>query len=61
VSTKPEANEIILINSHDGASSYQLLAGLFRLCPAVHRAESLLPGGRGAQVLADGAAWPRVR
>jgi hypothetical protein len=37
VSTKPEANEIILINSHDGASSYQLLAGLFRLCPAVHR------------------------
>ena len=30
VSTKPEANEIILINSHDGASSYQLLAGAFR-------------------------------
>jgi hypothetical protein len=30
VSTKPEANEIILINSHDGASSYQMLAGLFR-------------------------------
>ena len=28
--TKPEANEIILINSHDGASSYQLLAGQFR-------------------------------
>ena len=27
---KPEANEIILINSHDGASSYQLLAGQFR-------------------------------
>jgi hypothetical protein len=27
---KPEANEIILINSHDGASSYQLLCGLFR-------------------------------
>ncbi|MCW5660086.1 MAG: DUF945 domain-containing protein [Burkholderiaceae bacterium] len=27
---KPEANEIILINSHDGASSYQLLAGAFR-------------------------------
>ena len=37
VSTKPEANEIILINSHDGASSYQMLAGVFRLCPAVHR------------------------
>jgi hypothetical protein len=30
VSTKPEVNEIILINSHDGASSYQMLAGLFR-------------------------------
>jgi hypothetical protein len=27
-----EANEIILINSHDGASSYQMLAGMFRLC-----------------------------
>jgi hypothetical protein len=27
---KPEANEIILINSHDGASSYQMLAGMFR-------------------------------
>jgi Domain of unknown function (DUF932) len=30
VQTKPEANEIILINSHDGASSYQLLCGQFR-------------------------------
>ena len=30
VSMKPEANEIILINSHDGASSYQMLAGAFR-------------------------------
>jgi Domain of unknown function (DUF932) len=28
--TKPEANEIILINSHDGASSYQMLAGMLR-------------------------------
>jgi hypothetical protein len=27
---RPEANEIILINSHDGASSYQMLAGMFR-------------------------------
>src|ERR1700712_3115520 len=27
---KTEANEIILINSHDGASSYQMLAGVFR-------------------------------
>jgi hypothetical protein len=27
---RPEANEIILINSHDGASSYQMLAGLLR-------------------------------
>jgi Domain of unknown function (DUF932) len=30
VQARPEANEIILINSHDGASSYQMLAGLFR-------------------------------
>lgn len=30
MTTRPEANEIILINSHDGASSYQLLAGQFR-------------------------------
>jgi Domain of unknown function (DUF932) len=29
VSTRTEANEIILINSHDGASSYQMLAGVF--------------------------------
>ena len=28
---------IILINSHDGASSYQLLCGMFRQCPAGHR------------------------
>lgn len=27
---RPEASEIILINSHDGASSYQMLAGMFR-------------------------------
>jgi hypothetical protein len=27
---KPEANEVILINSHDGASSYQLMAGAIR-------------------------------
>jgi hypothetical protein len=37
ISTRPEANEVILINSHDGASSYQMLAGVFRLCPAGHR------------------------
>ena len=30
LSSKPEANEIILINSHDGASSYQMLSGIFR-------------------------------
>ncbi len=36
VNTRPEANEIILINSHDGASSYQMLAGVFRLCPVGH-------------------------
>ncbi len=27
---RTEANEIILINSHDGASAYQMLAGVFR-------------------------------
>jgi hypothetical protein len=37
VSSRPEANELILINSHDGASSYQLLAGQFSLCTAGHR------------------------
>jgi hypothetical protein len=37
VETRPEANEIILINSHDGASSYQMLAGVFRLWTAGHR------------------------
>src|SRR5690606_28561838 len=25
-----EANEIVLLNSHDGTSSYQMLAGMFR-------------------------------
>ncbi len=25
-----EANEIIFLNSHDGTSSYQMLAGMFR-------------------------------
>ena len=30
VTARPEANEIILINSHDGASSYQMLAGVLR-------------------------------
>jgi Domain of unknown function (DUF932) len=33
---QPDAHEIILINSHDGASSYQLLSGIFRLCRARH-------------------------
>jgi len=36
VQTRPEANEIILINSHDGASSYQMLAGMWRLWTAGH-------------------------
>jgi hypothetical protein len=30
IGAKPEANEIILINSHDGASTYQLMAGVIR-------------------------------
>ena len=37
-----EANEIIMLNSHDGTSSYQMLAGMFRLCPAVHRRNYVL-------------------
>lgn len=28
--TRAQANEIILVNSHDGSSSYQMLAGVFR-------------------------------
>ena len=32
-----EANEVVLLNSHDGTSSYQMLAGQFRLWPAQHR------------------------
>ena len=43
VQTRPEANEIILINSHDGASSYQMLAGMFWLCPAGHRRNYVPP------------------
>ena len=34
--TGSEAFEIVLVNSHDGSSSYQMLAGMLRLCPAVH-------------------------
>jgi len=30
INAKGEANEIILLNSHDGTSSYQMLAGMFR-------------------------------
>jgi hypothetical protein len=40
VTARPEANEIILINSHDGASSYQMLAGALRLCTAGHSLKS---------------------
>ncbi|MFC3937817.1 DUF932 domain-containing protein, partial [Acidovorax facilis] len=35
--TGSEANEIIVLNAHDGSSSYQMLAGMFRLCPVGHR------------------------
>jgi len=34
ITARDEANEIILINSHDGSSSYQLLAGSFRFACA---------------------------
>ncbi|EOW2441285.1 DUF932 domain-containing protein [Enterobacter hormaechei] len=30
INAQGEANEIILLNSHDGTSSYQMLAGMFR-------------------------------
>ena len=30
INARCEANEIILLNSHDGTSSYQMLAGMFR-------------------------------
>lgn len=30
INARGEANEIILLNSHDGTSSYQMLAGMFR-------------------------------
>lgn len=30
INVRGEANEIILLNSHDGSSSYQMLAGMFR-------------------------------
>ncbi|WP_431153245.1 DUF932 domain-containing protein [Acidovorax facilis] len=30
ITARGEANEIILLNSHDGTSSYQMLAGMFR-------------------------------
>ena len=44
VTARPEANEIILINSHDGGSSYQMLAGVFRLWPAGHRRNYVMRG-----------------
>lgn len=32
-----KANEIILLNSHDGTSSYQMFAGMFRFVPCLPR------------------------
>ena len=52
VQTRPEANEIILINSHDGASSYQMLAGMFAYVPrdigGTMSSAELCPAGRRA-------------
>ncbi|WP_433915098.1 DUF932 domain-containing protein [Pectobacterium aroidearum] len=31
------ANEIVQLNSYDGPNSHQMLAGMFRLCPSLHR------------------------
>jgi hypothetical protein len=36
-----QANEVVLLNSHDGTSSYQLLAGLFRLLGRCAQANAL--------------------
>jgi len=48
-----EANEIILLNSHDGTSSYQMLAGQFRLCPAQHKRKNPLG------IYVNGLSWSR--
>jgi Domain of unknown function (DUF932) len=55
VEARSEANEIILINSHDGASSYQMLAGVFRLCLADHRRNW---GRAGRALRSSGAGRP---
>ena len=56
-----EANEIILLNSHDGTSSYQMLAGMFRLCPAVHKRNYVqrrtMSRGLQAQVSTEDRQW----
>ncbi len=39
ISSRPAANEIILINSHDGASSYQMLAGVSRTKETCRRSD----------------------
>ena len=43
VTARPEANEIILINSHDGASSYQMIAGKFASFVATAWSSATLP------------------
>jgi len=58
VEARGEANEIILINSHDGASSYQMLAGPFRLCTSGHR-RSYVP--RWTMSSRSRRAWLRSR
>jgi len=52
IANKEGANEIVLINSHDGTSSYQLLAGFFRFvcqngCVAGEKVEDFRVGHRG--------------
>ncbi|CNC58323.1 Domain of uncharacterised function (DUF932) [Yersinia similis] len=40
--TQREVQEIVLLNSHDGSSSYQMLPGMFRLCPSGHKRNYVL-------------------
>jgi len=62
VNARTEANEIILINSHDGASSYQMLAGVFSfvcanglVCGTVSNDIRIPHKGRVQQEVIEGA------
>lgn len=57
-----QANEIVLLNSHDGSSSFQLLAGVFRfvcsngmVCGDVHNDVRVRHSGRAVDDVIEGA------